>query len=59
MNKRDNDVTLVTRDGRRYRIIGKVARILTPKETTPVLCVFDENMSFGLRVRKVVGKKRA
>lgn len=53
-NSKD-EVTLITGDGRRYRLRFKIAKITTPPDTpdTPVFVICDNEISLGFKVDEV------
>lgn len=61
MAKKNKDaVTLVTGDGRRYRLKFKLAKIMTPPDNTdmPVFVIYDNEISLGFKVDEVRGRAK-
>lgn len=58
--KGKDEVTLVTGDGRRYRLKFKIAKITTPpdKPNTPVFVICDNEISLGFRVDEIRGRAK-
>lgn len=58
--KSKDEVTLVTGDGRRYRLKVAIAKITTPpdKPDTPVFVICDNEISLGFKVDAVRGRAK-